>query len=143
MWPRPFREPLILAALLALAACQAPPTPVALGDPMPMGPFVLKAVSAEAYSRAHQGVPWEVQVMFTLEGGNRFERDDFANAVNHKGIVVRDAAGWSERGWLLWRNQERDLFAVQANPPKEGHAYTLRIANPYGKPAAYQIELAP
>lgn len=147
MWPRRSPKALILAGVLvgvlAQAACQAPATPAALGDAMPMGPFVLKAVSAEAYSRAHQGVPWEVEVMFTVDGGNRFERDDFANAVNHKGVVIEDASGWSERGWLLWRNDERGLFAVQVTPPKEGHAYTLRIANPYGKPAAYQIELAP
>lgn len=152
MWPRPCPEPpaprgpakaaVALASVLALAACQGPPpTPVALGDPMPMGPFTLRAVSIDSYSRAHQGVPWEIEVRFTLEGGNRFERDDFANAVTHKGLTIRDAAGWSERGWLLWRNDERTLFAVQVNPPQEGHGYTARIANPYGKPAAYVVDL--
>ena len=147
MWPRRCPEvlaaaALTLAGLLPLAACQPPPpTPVAVGDPMPMGPFVLRAVSVDSYSRAHQGVPWEVEVRFTVEGGNRFERDDFANAVTHKGLVIKDAAGWRERGWLLWRNDERTLFAVQVHPPQEGHGYTARVANPYDKPAAYVVDL--
>ncbi|MFC3071117.1 hypothetical protein [Phenylobacterium soli] len=131
----------VLAAVLALACCAPQPTPAVMGEDMAMGPFTLRAVSAASYSRAHQGVPWEVEVRFTVAGGNRFERDDFANAVNRKGLRVHDAAGWSERGWLLWRNDERTLFAVQVNPPAEGHGYVAEIHNPYGKPAVYRVDL--
>lgn len=131
---------LLLAA--AAGACIAPPTKVAVGQDMPMGGFVLRAESVRAYSRAHQGVPWEVEVRFTVTGGNKFERDDFAEAVNRRGkVIVRAANGWHDRGWLLYRDEARTRYAMQVNPPLGSQGYTVEIGNPYGKPVRYLLDL--
>lgn len=141
MWRRACLRTLALAALAGLLACAGEVRPAAVQQDMAMGPFTLRAVSVEAYSRAHQGVPWEVQVMFTLTGGNRFDRAEFAETVSRRGISFQTSDRWHDRGWLLARGDDRTVFALQVNPPLGSHGYTVQIPNPYGKPAAYLLDL--
>jgi len=140
--PRRFPRGFALLVLLVVAACaDGGPKPVAMQQDMPMGPFTLRAVSAEAYSRAHQGVPWQVDVVFEVSGGNRFDRVDLANRVSRAGVVFRTAEGWHERTWLLWRGEEVESFGLQANPPLGSRGYTVDIPNPYGKSEIYRLDL--
>jgi len=138
---RPPCPSLVLALLLA-ASCAEPPRRVGLQQDMPMGPFTLRAEEVKAFSRAHQGVPWQVEVAFSLTGGNRFDRADFAERVSRSGkLKFRTSDGWRDRGWLLRRGDEAQVFYVQTNPPLGSHGYTLEIGNPYGHPSAYLLDL--
>lgn len=137
-----FPRILALAGLLALAACAQPAQPVAMDQDMKMGPFTLRAVEARAYSRAHQGVPWEVEVVFTLDGGNRFEREDFLETVSRRSkVYLTTAGGKPERVWLLAHSEDRRSVYLQGNPPLGSKGYAVEIGNPYGKPAAYRLDL--
>lgn len=107
-----------------------------------MGKFVLRADSVEAYGRAPQGVPWEVKVLFSLEGGNRFERYDFAEAVSRKGrVYFTTSAGWRDRYWLSGAGDEHRTLHLFAYPPLESRGYTLEIGNPYGEPRRFIVDL--
>lgn len=133
---------LALIGLLALAACMEPAQPVAMQQDMVMGPFTLRAVQARAYSRAHQGVPWEVEVVFTLEGGNRFEREDFIDTVSRRSkVYFTSDSGRAERTWLLPHSEDRRLVDLHAYPPLGSKGYAVEIGNPYGKPRAYRLDL--
>jgi hypothetical protein len=131
------------AALLLLAdGCAKPPQRVAMQEDMRMGSFTLRATDVSVYSRAHQGVPLEIAVMFRISGGNRFDRSDFAETISRRyRLTFRTANGWEDRSWLLARDQEYSTFAAQANPPLGSKGYTLEIGNPYGEPAAFLIDL--
>ncbi len=130
-----------LLLLLAVAACTKPQPVVAMEQDMHLGRFTLRAVSVNAYSRAHQGVPWEVEVRFSLSGGNRFDRADFANEVSRAGVYFRTAAGWHDRTWLLRRGDAVDTLVLQANPPPSSGGYSVEIRNPYGEPSGFLIDL--
>lgn len=127
--------------LLAIAGCSEPEH-VAMQQDMHLGKFTLRAVSVSEYSRAHQGVPWEVEVIFSLDGGNRFDRSDFTNDVSrHGGVYFRTSAGWRDRVWLLQRGDDIRFVVVQANPPPDSHGYTIEIGNPYGEPSEFLLDL--
>ena len=126
---------------LAAAAC-ASPERVQIGQVMRMGQFVLRADSVEVYSREHQGVPLEVMVHFTVGGGNRFDRLDFAETVSRRGrIYITSSAGWRDRCWLLGEGEDRRNARLQANPPRGSRGYTLEIDNPYGEPKRFILDL--
>lgn len=131
-----------LALLVLLAGCSGPPQRVALQQDMQMGPFTLQATSIEAYSRSHQGVPWEVAVSFSLSGGNRFDRADFADRVSRRGpITFLTSDGWRDRTWLLTRSEDCTTLVMHANPPLGSHGYTVEIGNPYGEPSKFVLDL--
>ncbi len=131
---------LIIAALGA-AAC-AKPEHVQMGQVMRMGQFVLRADSARVYSREHQGVPLEVEVLFTVGGGNRFDRADFTEFVSRKGLVyLATSAGWRDRCWLASAGEDRREARLTGNPPRGSSGYTLEIGNPYGEPTRFILDL--
>jgi hypothetical protein len=139
---RPPCPSLVLALLLLVAGCAEPPKRVGVQQDMAMGPFILRAEEVRAYSRAHQGVPWQVEVAFTLSGGNRFDRSDFAERVSRGGkLRFQTSDGWRDRAWLLRRGDEAQVFYIQTTPPLGSHGYTLEIGNPYGHPSAYLLDL--
>ena len=130
---------LILA--LAAGAC-AKPERVQMGQVMRMGQFVLRADSVEVYSRQHQGVPLEVKVFFTIGGGNRFDRLEFAETVSRKGRVYLVAAsGWRDRCWLSGVEEDQRAAHVIGNPPRGSSGYSLEIGNPYGDPRRFILDL--
>jgi hypothetical protein len=130
------------ALLALLAGCSGPQPHVALQQDMRMGPFTLQATSANAYSRSHQGVPWEVAVSFSLSGGNRFDRAAFADQVSRRGpILFQTSDGWRDRSWLLTRGEDCSTLVMHANPPLGSHGYTVEIGNPYGKPSKFVLDL--
>ena len=135
-----------LAALLAVmaigAGACAKPQPVQVGQVMRMGQFVLRADSVRVYSRAHQGVPLEVKVEFTLGGGNRFDRVEFTEAVSRDGRVYLTASnGWRQRCWLSGLGEDQRRAEVVGTPPKGSSGYSLEIGNPYGEPKRFVLDL--
>jgi hypothetical protein len=131
----------LLAAALAAAACQEPER-VQIGQVMRMGQYVLRADAVRVYSRAHQGVPLEVKVEFTLGGGNRFDRLEFAETVSSKGQVFLAASGgWRERCWLSGVGEDQRQAEVVGNPPDGSTGFTLEIGNPYGEPKRFVLDL--
>jgi hypothetical protein len=113
-----------------------------MGQVMRMGQFVLRADSVEVYSRQHQGVPLEVKVFFTIGGGNRFDRLEFAETVSRKGRVYLVAAsGWRDRCWLSGAGEDQRAAHVIGNPPPGSSAYSLEIGNPYGEPRRFILDL--
>lgn len=108
---------------------------------MRLGAFTLRATSVDVYSRAHQGVPLEVEVLFRLAGGNRFDRADFAETLSRRGLRFRSREGWQDRVWLLGRDDTFQTLVLHANPPAGSHGYTLEIGNPYGEPRLYLLDL--
>jgi len=136
-------EALLALALAAGAAwgC-ATPERVQIGQVMRMGQFVLRADSVRVYSREHQGVPLEVEVLFTLGGGTRFDRLDFTEAVSRKGrVYLTTSAGWRDRCWLSGIGEDQREARLTANPPRGSSGYTLGIGNPYGEPKRFVLDL--
>jgi hypothetical protein len=132
---------LLAIAALAAGAC-ATPERVEIGQVMRMGQFVLRADSVEVYSRQHQGVPLEVQVHFTIGGGNRFDRLDFAETLSRKGgIFITASSGWRDRCWLLGEGDDQRNAYVQSSPPLGSSGFTMDIRNPYGEPKRFVLDL--
>jgi hypothetical protein len=121
----------IVAVLLS--GCGSQELRVRKGEDIRMGPYTLRVTSADSYSRAHQGVPWEVEIKIECKGGNRFERIDFTEALSRRGKVhFSNGEGWRERSWLLARGDDRSDFVIHANPPTDSTGMVLEISNPYG-----------
>lgn len=138
-WRRCVEASLLLA--LAAGAC-AKLERVQIGQVMRMGQFVLRADSVEIYSRAHQGVPLEVTVLFTVGGGGRFDRNDFLEAVSREGrVYMTTSAGWRDRCWLSGVGEDQRAAYVSGNPPPGSRAYSLEIGNPYGEPKRFVLDL--
>lgn len=140
-WRRCAEAWLLALACVAAGACEKPER-VEIGQVMRMGQFVLRADSVEVYSRQHQGVPLEVQVHFTIGGGNRFDRLDFAETLSRKGgIHISASTGWRDRCWLLGEGDDQRNAYVQGNPPLGSSGFTLDIRNPYGEPRRFILNL--
>lgn len=130
----------LILALMAGACAQ--PERVAIGQVMTMGQFVLRADGVRVYSRAHQGVPIEVKVEFTLGGGNRFDRLDFTESVSRKGrVYLTDSSGWRRRCWISGVGEDLRQAEVIGNPPEGSSGYMLEIGNPYGEPKRFILDL--
>ena len=122
-----------LAAVVLLSGCSHQAR-ARVGQDLQLGPYVLRVTSVEAYTRAHQGVPFEVEMRVRCDGGNRFERMDFAEKLSRTGrIRFSTAQGWRERGWLLARGDDFHDFVIHANPPLQSKGMMLEIGNPYAK----------
>lgn len=133
-------EALVLLTL-ATGACTKPER-VQMGQVMRMGQFVLRADSVQVYSREHQGVPLEVKVVFTLGGGNRFDRVDFAEAVARRGrVYLITSAGWRDRCWFAGEGDDQRSAYVIGTPPRGSSGYSLDIGNPYGEPKRFILDL--
>jgi hypothetical protein len=141
-WRRCAEVWLLLALAAAATAGCAKPERVQVGQVMRMGQFVLRADSVRVYSREHQGVPLEVEVLFTLGGGTRFDRLDFTEAVSRKGqVYLSTSAGWRDRCWLSGIGEDQREARLTANPPRGSGGYTLEIGNPYGEPKRFVLDL--
>lgn len=113
-----------------------------MGQVMRMGQFVLRADSVAVYSRQHQGVPLEVKVVFTVGGGNRFERLEFAEAVARQGrVYLITSTGWRDRCWFAGAGEDQRSAELYGHPPKGSSGYTLEIGNPYGEPKRFILDL--
>jgi hypothetical protein len=140
---------LLGAAVLVLAALSSctekKEARVGMREDFRMGPFTLRAVSVEAYTRTHQGVPFEVEVRLRCTGGNRFDRLDFGDTVTFKSrAYFRTSAGWRDRVAVLSRGDRAEDFAVYGNPPPGSSGFVLEIGNPYAKagdPDRFLIDL--
>ena len=131
----------LVCAGLAIVAC-AKPERVQMGQVMRMGQFVLRADSVRVYSREHQGVPLEVEVLFTLGGGHRFDRLEFTETVSRKGrVYLTTSSGWREPCWLSGIGEDQRAARLTGNPPQDGSGYTLDIGNPYGEPERFILDL--
>jgi len=109
---------------------------------MRMGQFVLRADSVEVYSREHQGVPLEVKVLFTLGGGNRFDRLAFAETISRKGrVYLTTSAGWRDRCGFGGVGEDQRIAQVLGYPPRGSSGYSLEIGNPYGEPKRFILDL--
>ena len=133
-------EALVLTALV-LAGCGSTER-IAMRQDMRMGRFVLRATSVEVYAQSRQGEPLEVEVLFRLDGGNRFERADFAENVSRRGrVLIRTSAGWRDRCWLGGVGEDVRTLKLRASPPLGSSGYVLEIGNPYGRPSKYVLDL--
>ena len=115
-----------------------------MGQTMRMGQFVLRADSARVYYRDRRGVPpeLEVKVVFTVGGGNRFDRNDFADAITFKGRVYLTAAsGWRDRCAFAAVSDDKRTGEVYGRPPDGSRGFTLEIGNPYGEPKRFILDL--
>jgi hypothetical protein len=113
-----------------------------MGQVMRMGQFVLRADSVQVYSRQHQGVPLEVKVVFTLGGGNRFDRNEFAETISGKGhVYLVTSAGWRDRCGFASAGEDQRTAEVYGRPPRGSSGYTLEIGNPYGEPKRFILDL--
>jgi hypothetical protein len=122
-----------LAASVLLSGCSHEAR-ARVGQDLPFGPYVLRVTSVEAYTRAHQGVPFEVEMRVRCEGGNRFEPMDFAEKLSRtERIHFSTAQGWRERGWLLARGDDFHDFVIHASPLVQSTGMMLEIGNPYAK----------
>jgi hypothetical protein len=128
--------------VLAFVACEQPaPRPVQMGEPMRMGPFLLRAATVEVLIDRPYHRPDEIRVGFVLAGGNRFERMDFADSVTQRGIFVRTAAGWRQECRLEGTSEDQQALAVVAHPPRGSSGFKVEIVNPYGEPARFMVDL--
>ena len=133
---------LIVGLAASAAAACAKPERVQIGQVMRMGQFVLRADAVDVYSRAQQGVPLEVKVLFTVGGGNRFDRLEFAETVSRKGrVFLVTTAGWRDRCWLSGIGEDQRSAYVVGNPPLDSRGYSLEIGNPYGEPRRFVLDL--
>ena len=116
VWRRSCAEALLIWALV-LPGCGRV-TEARLQQDMRMGQFTLRASAVNVYSRSHQGVPLEVEVLFVLEGGNRFERQDFTETVSRNGrVIFTTAQGWRDRCWFMGEGEDKRILRMTANPP--------------------------
>lgn len=109
-----------------------------------MGQFVLRADSVQVYDRGRRGVPPEpeVKVVFTVGGGNRFDRNDFAEAVTLKGhVYLMTASGWRDRCAFAAVGDELRIGEVYGHPPAGSSGFSLEIGNPYGEPRRFILDL--
>ena len=133
---------LLLAVVATATEACAKPARVQIGQVMTMGQYVLRADAVHVYSRAHQGVPLEVKVEFTLGGGNRFDRVEFTETVSREGrVYLTTSNGWRQRCWLSGVGEDQRQAEVVGNPPKGSSGYSLEIGNPYGKPKRFVLDL--
>ncbi|GEM_PF-4572378 len=140
-WPKSASRWTLALALAGLCACSRTQR-VKAGQEFQMGQFKARVEGVSVYTRAHQGVPLEVEILLRCDGGNRFDRMDFGEAVSRKGkLTFKTSGGWSDRVWLLRRGDDARQFAIQANPPLGSKGYVLTIGNPYGKPDKYEVDL--
>jgi hypothetical protein len=143
-WRRCAEAWLLLAAVATATAACAKPERVQIGQVMRMGPFVLRADSARVYHLDRRGVPpeLEVEVTFTIGGGNRFDRNDFAEAVSRKGrVYLTTGSGWRDRCALVAVHDDKRTGEVHGRPPDGSSGYSLEIGNPYGEPKRFILDL--
>jgi hypothetical protein len=133
---------LFLALAAAAAAGCAKPERVQIGQVMRMGQFVLRADSVEVYRRNSQFKPLEVKILFTLGGGNRFDRLEFAETVSRRGrVYLASSAGWREPAWLSGIGEDQRTMQTYGHPPRDSKGYSLEIGNPYGEPRRFILDL--
>lgn len=140
-WRRSGKAAALAAALAGLWSC-AQPARVRMRETLEMGKFRVRVESVTVEDRRHQGVPVEVRVRLNCDGGNRFERMDFAETMNRKGKAwLMSEEGWRERVSFLTSGEDARALVLQAYPPRDMRNYVLRIDNPYGKPKRLEVEL--
>lgn len=112
-----------------------------MGEPMRMGPFLLRAATVEVMIDQPYGRPDELKVTFVLAGGNRFERMDFADRVTERGVFVRTVAGWRQQCRLEGASEDQQTQTVVTYPPHGSTGFRVEIVNPYGEPASFMVDL--
>ena len=131
----------LVGVLAGVWSC-AKPERARMGETIEMGRFRVRVESIEVEDRRHQGVPVEVRVRLRCDGGNRFERMDFADLLSRKGkVYLRAEDGWSERLYFTSTGEDARSMVMAAYPKQDRRGYVLSIGNPYGQPARVEVEL--
>lgn len=139
---RRFGRTAALAAALAGAWSCTRPAQARIGQTIEMGPFRVRVESVEVVDRRHQSVPVEVRVRLTCDGGNRFERMDFADLLSRKGkAYLRAADGWNERLHFMSSGDDARSMTLTGYPKEDRRGYVLSLGNPYGKPSRVEVDL--
>lgn len=128
------------AGLLLVLSC-GPPRQARVGETVEMGPFRVRVESVEVEDRRHQGVELEMRVRLSVDGGNRFERMDFADRMNRARAYLEAADGWRQKVWVLTSGEDARSIALAGYPGKDRRGYRLSLGNPYGKPSRVEVEL--
>jgi len=122
-------------AVMLLAGCSQD-VPTHMGEDMRTGPYTLRVVSVDGYSRAHQGVPYEVTIRVECDGGNRFERMDFTEALSRRRrILFTTAQGYREHGWMLAKGDDFHEFTIYVYPAAESSG--MKLAFQMSAPGAF------
>ncbi len=113
-----------------------------MGETFRMGEFRLRVQSVQVEDRRHQGVPLDVEIRLSCDGGNRFDRMDFADALSRKGrVYLRAEGGWRKRLSLSASGDDARALVAHAYPPPGSRGYVLTLGNPYGSPRQFQVDL--
>ncbi len=140
-WPR-FSDAILLAAALFAASCGHSTRQVRVGETFTVGNFALRVQSINVADRRHQGVELDVEIRLSCDGGNRFDRIDFADSISRSGrVYLRAQSGWRERLYLsTWGESAAELVA-HAYPPADARGLVLSIRNPSGEPGEFEVDL--
>ncbi len=140
-WPKFVRVAALGIAAAAVLACSHV-VRTRMGETFTMGDFHLRVESATAEDRRYQGVPLDVEIRLSCDGGNRFDRMDLAEALSKKGrVYFRTEGGWRERLYLLSRGDDARALVAHAYPPQGSKGYVLTLRNPFGKPDQIEVDL--
>jgi hypothetical protein len=139
-WRRFAERAALAAALAAVGAC-GETRRARVGETIEMGTFRVRVESIEVEDRRHQGVAVEVRVRLSVDGGNRFERMDFADRLNRERIYLRAEDGWRERLYGNSAGADARGIELAAYPGKDRSGYRLSIGNPHGGPSRVEVEL--
>ena len=142
-WRRSVSEAATLAvAAVALLGCTQTMR-VQMGETFSVGQFRLRVQSVTAEQRRnYKGVRLDVEIRLSCDGGTRFDRMDFAEALTRKGrVYFRAEGGWRERLYLSASGEDARALVTHAYPAAHSRGYVLSLDNPYGRPEQIEVDL--
>jgi hypothetical protein len=129
-------------AMVSLLGCSQATYHAHMRETFTVGEFHLYVESVTAEDRRHQGVPLDVEIRLSCDGGNRFDRMDLAEALNKKGrVYFRANGGYRERLYLFTAGEDARELVTHAYPPPGSQGYVLRLGNPYGQHEQIEADL--
>ncbi len=141
-WRRFSSEGALAVAGATLLACSQAVCHARMGERFTVGEFRLSVQSVTAEDRRHQGVPLDVEIRLSCDGGNRFDRMDLAGVLSRKGrVYLRAKGGWRERLYLSTSGEDARAMVAHAYPPTGSQGYVLSLSNPYGQPEQIEVDL--
>jgi hypothetical protein len=140
---RKFSNGVIIAAAAGfLLGCSEPAQLVPMRKTFAVGQFRLQVVSVNVEDRRHNGLQLDVEIRLSYEGRNRFDRLDFADALNKEGRpYLRARGGWRERIYLATRRDDTSELVGHGYPPFSSQGYVMGLRNPYGKRELIEVDL--
>lgn len=139
-WPRFSSVALVVMAFLP--ACSKPAHRLRVGETLAAGEFHLAVQSVRVLDRRHQGVPVDVEIRLSCDGGNRFQRMDLADALSRKNPAYFTASGgWRERLFFSTSGEQGNILLAHAYPPVGSRGYVLTLINPDGRRERIEVDL--